>query len=101
MPRHFVPQVVTANDLLGGDVIYLAGDGWVRDLSQAEVFTDEAEAQLRLIDAARQTDRVVGAYLADVRRGPDGPEPAHFREAFRATGPSNLAHGKQAERKHV
>ena len=33
----------------------------------------------------------------DVRIGPDGPEPAHFREAFRTRGPSNYPHGKQAE----
>ena len=39
-------------------------------------------------------DVVVGAYLADVRFGPDGPEPAHFREAFRAGGPTNRDHGK-------
>ena len=44
---------------------------------------------------------VVGVYLADVRRGPNGPEPAHFREAFRATGPSNYAHGKQVDGRHV
>jgi len=31
-----------------------------------------------------------------VRLGPDGPEPTHFREDFRRTGPSNLFHGKQA-----
>ena len=29
--------------------------------------------------------------------GPDGPEPGHPREAFRAYGPSNYFHGKQAE----
>ena len=41
------------------------------------------------------------AYLADVALGPDGPEPTHFREDFRATGPSNYNHGKQAEQTHV
>ncbi|EDZ40945.1 conserved hypothetical protein [Rhodobacteraceae bacterium HTCC2083] len=29
--------------------------------------------------------------------GPDGPEPTHFREAFRRKGPSNYAHGKQEQ----
>jgi hypothetical protein len=43
---------------------------------------------------------VVGPYLADARPGPNGPEPTHFREAFRTRGPSNYAHGKQ-ERAHV
>jgi hypothetical protein len=40
---------------------------------------------------------VVGAYLADATAGPDGPEPVHFREAFRTRGPSNYPHGKQAD----
>ena len=38
---------------------------------------------------------MVGVYLADARLGPNGPEPIHFREAFRTRGPSNYAHGKQ------
>ena len=31
------------------------------------------------------------------KAGPNGPEPGHPREAFRAQGPSNYFHGKQAE----
>ncbi|NNK78640.1 MAG: DUF2849 domain-containing protein, partial [Litoreibacter sp.] len=43
-------------------------------------------------------DVIVGAYLADVTKGPSGPEPLHFREEFRTRGPSNYpSHGKQAE----
>lgn len=96
MARAFTPKVVTANDLIEGDVIYqTADDRWSRDLAEAELITDEAHAQLRLLDAARQVSKVVGAYLADVRSGPNGPEPVHFREDFRRTGPSNYAHGKQ------
>ncbi|MGR3343737.1 MAG: DUF2849 domain-containing protein, partial [Paracoccaceae bacterium] len=38
---------------------------------------------------------VVGAFLADAREGQNGPEPVHFREGFRAQGPSNYPHGKQ------
>ena len=96
MPRPFTPKVVTGNALLEGDVIYLtADDRWSRDLSEAEVLTDEAHAQLRLLDAERRSGEVVGAYLADVKPGKSGPEPAHFREAFRRKGPSNYRHGKQ------
>ncbi|MDK3020327.1 DUF2849 domain-containing protein [Pseudodonghicola flavimaris] len=97
MPRPFTPKVVTASDLLEGDVIYLtAEDGWTRQLTEAELIQDEAHAQLRLLFAESQPNSVVGAYLAEVKPGPRGPEPTHFREAFRATGPSNYAHGKQA-----
>ena len=96
MPRAYTPKIVTANDLLEGDVIYLtADDRWSRHMAEAELITDEAHAQLRLLDAERQSDRVVGAYLADAKPGPSGPEPTHFREAFRRRGPSNYRHGKQ------
>ena len=102
MPLAFTPQVVTASDLLAGDVIYqTADDQWSRHLSQAEIITDEAHAQLRLLDAQRQSNRLVGAYLAEVSAGLSGPLPAHFREDFRATGPSNYAHGKQQDAQNV
>ncbi|QOL80581.1 DUF2849 domain-containing protein [Pseudooceanicola spongiae] len=98
MPRPFTPKVVTANALLEGDVVYFtAADTWTRHLSEAEVLTDEADADLRLIDASRQQNQIVGAYLADVEATPEGPKPTHFREEFRRTGPSNYFHGKQAE----
>lgn len=96
MPHNLQTQVVTGSDLLMGDVIYLTvNDTWTRQLAKAEILTDEAHAQLRLVDAITQQDRVVGAYLADVAPGPAGPVTTHFREEFRATGPSNYAHPKQ------
>ncbi|MFK7751263.1 MAG: DUF2849 domain-containing protein [Sedimentitalea sp.] len=96
MPAPFTPKVVTASDLLEGDVIYLtADDHWSRVLAEAEILTDEADAQLRLLFAEQQPEKLVGAYLANIRPGAAGPEPTHFREDFRRKGPSNLAHGKQ------
>jgi hypothetical protein len=101
MAREFTPKVVTANALLEGDVVYLAADDrWVRHHHEAELLTDEAHAQLRLLKAESQKQVVVGAYLADAKAGPDGPEPIHFREVFRTRGPSNYPHGKQ-EARHV
>jgi len=98
MPREFTPKVVTANALLEGDVVYLAeDDSWTRHLPEAEVLTDEADAELRLLAAQGRASVVVGAYLADVTQSSDGPQPTHFREEFRRTGPSNYFHGKQAE----
>ena len=99
MSRRFTPKVVTANALLEGDVVYLAADGsWVRDHNKAELLDDEAHAQLRLLHAQGRDGEVVGAYLADAVAGPHGPEPVHFRESFRARGPSNYVLGKQAYR---
>ncbi len=98
MPKAFTPKVVTANALIEGDVIWLTEDDrWTRDISEAELIEDEAHAQLRLLHAESQPGQIVGAYLADAKPGPNGPEPTHFREAFRTRGPSNYAHGKQAE----
>lgn len=96
MPRSFSPKVITANALIEGDVVYLrADDAWTRTLHEAELLTDEAHAQLRFVEASARTAEVVGVYLADMAEGPDGPEPLHFREDFRRTGPSNRPHGKQ------
>ncbi|WP_167647837.1 DUF2849 domain-containing protein [Mameliella alba] len=98
MARKFTPKVVTANALLAGDVVYLtADDRWSADLRDAELLTDEAHAQLRLVEASARHSEVVGVYLADMEPSANGPEPTHFREAFRRKGPSNYAHGKQAE----
>lgn len=98
MPAQFTPKVVTANALLEGDVVYLTSDDrWSPDLTDAEVLTDEADAQIRLIDASTRVNEVVGVYLADVTLDGRSPKPAHFREAFRTRGPSNYPHGKQAE----
>ena len=98
MPKQFSPKVVTANALIEGDVIYQTATGWTRDLAEAEVLTDEADADLRLIEASQQRDKVVGAYLADVAPTSKGPQPTHFRENFRARGPSNYFHGKQTRK---
>ena len=98
MSRAYSPKVVTANLLLSGEVVYLAADDrWTQHHHEAELITDEAEAQLRLLHAEAQPRVVVGPYLADAKAGPQGPEPVHFREAFRTRGPSNYFHGKQAE----
>ena len=89
MPKPFTPKVITANALLEGDVIYLTDDGWTRQLAQAEVLTDEAHADLRLIEAAAQTGDVVGVYLADVTLEGDTP-PDPFSRRFPRPWPFQL-----------
>ena len=52
MARDFTPKVVTANALIEGDVVYFTADNrWTRHLAEAEVLTDEADADLRLLQA--------------------------------------------------
>ena len=99
MGRQKHPQIVTANDLFEGDVVYLTEDGgWTRLHSDAAVAQTPEDAE-RLLDVAnRQQGQIVGAYLANATIAGDGrPEPIHFREAFRTRGPSNYFHGKQAD----
>ncbi|MCF8511833.1 MAG: DUF2849 domain-containing protein [Rhodobacteraceae bacterium] len=94
----FSPKVITANRLREGDVVYLTvDDRWTPCHHEAELLEDEAHAQLRLLEASAQKLLIVGPYLAEAKAGPNGPEPTHFREAFRTRGPSNYPHGKQAD----
>lgn len=96
MARAYTPKVITSNRLLEGDAVWFTvQDTWSTTMSDAEFLTDEAHADLRLLEANAQTGVIVGAYLADAKMGPNGPEPTHFREDFRTRGPSNYAHGKQ------
>lgn len=99
MAKKFTPKVLTANDLLSGDVIYWDENGdWVLEFEDALYLDTEKLAFHVLRLAQKQGLEIVGAYLADAELGAnDKPRPAHFREDFRATGPSNYHHGKQAE----
>ncbi|MEH6787403.1 MAG: DUF2849 domain-containing protein [Paracoccus sp. (in: a-proteobacteria)] len=92
------PGVITANDLREGHNVWMSDAGWSPDPAQATLYEDEAIVELALLKAIGQSDRVVGPYLVEARRGPNGPEPVHFREAFRQTGPSNYVHGIQARK---
>ena len=96
MPRSFTPKVITANALLEGDAIWFTeGSTWSRDIAEAELITDEAHGEIRLLEAKADQSNVVGVYLAEAKQSADGPTTTHFREAFRTRGPSNYVHGKQ------
>ena len=94
-----ISKVVTANDLRSGEVLYLRfPHSWTPELAKASVIKDDDLAKASLAFAQGQPNTVVGAYLSDVidvidER--DGPRASHFRERFRAAGPSNYRHGKQ------
>ncbi|WP_312530090.1 DUF2849 domain-containing protein [Paracoccus sp. (in: a-proteobacteria)] len=96
-PSSETPAVITANDLRMGHCVWMLAGGWTANPAEAELFEDAARAELALLDAEAQGHVVVGAYLAEAKRGPNGPEPTHFREEFRRRGPSNYFHGIQAE----
>jgi Protein of unknown function (DUF2849) len=93
------PQVLTANRLQTGDVLYWTGDQWTESFGQAEVLPNPDAAQAALKAAERfVTDRVVVApYLFPVRIAGDGAQPLEERERIRAAGPTVRRDvGKQA-----
>lgn len=87
-----MPNIVTANLLRSGDVVYFAGvDGWVREIAEAKVAHDKE--QLTDLEAGAQRDFeaqiVVSVYSMDVDVVDGRPEPRSVRERIRAAlGPS-------------
>ena len=92
-------QILTANRLRDGEVVYWATGRWVTALAEAEVFQDDpaAEAALKAADASVQDRTVVNPYLFDVRREAGALRPVKEREIIRAAGPTvRLDLGKQS-----
>lgn len=100
MAKSFTPSIVSANALLEGDVVYLTADGdWTRALPLAAIARDAESAEALLARAKAQQHRVVDPCLALVSLDGGAVTPLHFREAFRARGPSHRPDlGRQAER---
>ncbi len=96
-----LPVVLSANDLLDGEVVFLTDTGWTFDPAKALVADDAeaAESLLRRGTEAARANLVVDPYLVAVERDADGfPVASHFREAIRQKGPSiHPEIGKQAE----
>ncbi|KQT52043.1 hypothetical protein ASG43_20335 [Aureimonas sp. Leaf454] len=96
-----LPVILSANDLLEGDVVFLGAEGWTRDPAKAMV-ADEPNAAAELearAAVAVKANVVVDAYLVPVEILPSGLAAArHFRELIRQRGPSvHPAYGKEAE----
>jgi hypothetical protein len=78
-------KLLTGNDLVTGDVIWWAGEGWSRAIADAVDVADGGEALAKREEAAR---RVNGPYLIDAAPGDRGPAPLHIKERIRAAGPT-------------
>lgn len=89
-------KIVTANDLLSGEVVYLSASGNWSTLHSDAVVLDDIQADARLAEVQKFDTSVVGPYLAGAAQGDNAPSPIHFREVFRTKGPSNRHLGKQA-----
>lgn len=82
-----MPQILNANDLATGDVIYWTGNGWTRLIAQAKL-VDDADAALAIGAEAVVARQLVDPYLIDVTLDSGTPWPVLKREQIRATGPS-------------
>lgn len=89
--RRGMPQIVTANSLVDGDVVFRAADGrWVRPVDEAGLLRSKEEAAAA--EAAALAD-VVAALVVDVAvidvTEEDGRiVPVRLRERIRAFGPT-------------
>jgi hypothetical protein len=97
-------QMLTANRLRDGDVLYRKGDGWVLSLAEGEVYPDQASADAALAAANAELVRneFVAPYLFEVREEGGSIRPVKEREVIRAAGPTVHLHtGKQAGQFHA
>jgi len=88
-------QVLTANLLDSGDVVFWSGETWVEQFADAVLFDDPALGEAALAEAKAQPTVLIDPYLIDITS--DGSAPVSFRERIRALGPTDhLELGKQA-----
>jgi hypothetical protein len=92
-------QMLTANRLRDGDVLYRKGSGWVPMLADGDVYPDQtsADAALTAANAELARNEVIAPYLFEVREQDGKIRPVKEREIIRAAGPTVHPHtGKQA-----
>jgi uncharacterized protein DUF2849 len=98
--KPFLPQVLTANLLVGGEVVYLRADGhWSEELNAADVYISRGEADEgeRVAADAVKDQKILDPYLFVVERSGNVIIPTSVREKIRASGPTvRLDLGRQA-----
>ena len=91
-------KVLTANDLAGGQVVFLSETGWSDRYADAWIFEDAAAADAALDAARAATLTLADPYLIDVAAVDGLPVPTSYRERIRALGPTiHPDMGPQAE----
>ncbi len=98
MAKDFKPVVVTANDLVEGDSVFLGACGWVRDIRMARMAATPEEAARLEADgqAGEAQNLVIGPYLVEVSLGTGHPWPVLRREQIRAGGFPTIPFGAGA-----
>ena len=89
-----VQQMITANRLSDGAVVFLASGGrWVERFESGRLANNEAEAAAlqQIAEAAVTCAEVVAPYLIEVGEIDGRLQPSRYRERIRADGPSITA----------
>jgi len=83
-------NVITANSLADGRVVFQTPIGWVHDIAAAEILLSKEglEAALARANADAAANRVVEPYAVEVKREGARLVPAKLRERIRADGPT-------------
>jgi Protein of unknown function (DUF2849) len=88
-----VPNVVTANRLTDGIVVYLAPDGsWTEEIDRARLADTEDETRVLEDEAAKDVKarKVVAAYPMEVALVDGAVDPLSVREKIRASHRTTL-----------
>jgi len=90
-------QIITANMLRGGEIVYLTlkddQAGWSQEIRDAYVFEEaHGEEMLRLAGKDEKANLVISAYAMEIT---GAFEPLSERERIRAKGPT-VAYGEDA-----
>jgi len=96
-------QIITANSLGDGRVVFQTPTGWSHDIGFADVLDSAGALEIALARAnlAAAQNRVVEPYAVDVKRGPAGIVPVKLRERIRAEGPTTGNSRHKAAAAHI
>lgn len=81
-------QVLTANRLSDGAVVFLDEEGgWTERIAAARI-VEKADGEALVAAGEATASEVIAPYLIDVSLEAAGPRPLRYRERIRAFGPS-------------
>lgn len=89
-------QVITANTLKTGEVVFWGQSDWVSNIEDAALYSDDLDLTQEM-KAISFPDHVVGVYSITVVVNEGAPVPHHIREKIRALGPRNYDHRRDGD----
>ena len=89
-------QLITANTLKTGEVVFRGQDGWVSSIHGATLYDQDVNLDDE-VTRFSAPHHVVGVYSIMVEVTGDTITPHHIREKIRATGPGNYDHYRHGD----